>query len=171
MTEVLHPEEHLGLARQLAHRAVPGWLSPEEREDALGDAYLGLVDGCRRWKAARGLAPSTYLAYRIRGAIVDGHRARNGRLNPKAHAAAEALPANLATPSPERVCLVRALLALPWILTRSERAVLRQLYFEGMLLREIAALRGVTESRVCQIHRSALAKLRRHVAPHLAGAA
>ncbi len=45
-------------------------------------------------------------------------------------------------------------------LTEQERLVVKMYYFEGMLMKEIAAVLGVTESRVCQIHSRVMATLR-----------
>jgi RNA polymerase sigma factor for flagellar operon FliA len=45
-------------------------------------------------------------------------------------------------------------------LTEQERRVVKLYYFENLLMKEIAALLGVTESRVCQIHGRILAVLR-----------
>ena len=45
-------------------------------------------------------------------------------------------------------------------LKKQERLVLKLYYFEGLLMREIAQVLEVTESRVCQIHRRAMPALR-----------
>ena len=45
-------------------------------------------------------------------------------------------------------------------LKEQERLVLKLYYFEGLLMREIAEVLNVTESRVCQIHRRAMPMLR-----------
>jgi RNA polymerase sigma factor for flagellar operon FliA len=45
-------------------------------------------------------------------------------------------------------------------LTEQERLVVKLYYFEDMLMKEIAATLGVTESRVCQIHTRIMATLR-----------
>ncbi len=45
------------------------------------------------------------------------------------------------------------------------RCVLIFYYYEGLTLAEIGEILGVTESRVCQIHTKALARLRQHLAP------
>jgi len=52
-------------------------------------------------------------------------------------------------------------------LTEQERLVIKMYYFEHMLLKEIAAVLGVTESRVCQIHGRIMGALRARVAHHV----
>jgi RNA polymerase sigma factor for flagellar operon FliA len=56
-----------------------------------------------------------------------------------------------------------ALLAVLKTLTEQERTVVKLYYFENLIMREIAALLGVTESRVCQIHARILAVLRQRL--------
>ena len=45
-------------------------------------------------------------------------------------------------------------------LTEQERLVIKLYYFESLLMKEIAAVLGVTESRVCQIHARVLVLLK-----------
>ena len=45
-------------------------------------------------------------------------------------------------------------------LGEQDRLVVKLYYFENLLMKEIAAVIGVTESRVCQIHSRVLAVLR-----------
>lgn len=52
------------------------------------------------------------------------------------------------------------LLSVLKTLTEQERRVVKLYYFENLIMREIAALLGVTESRVCQIHARILGVLR-----------
>lgn len=52
------------------------------------------------------------------------------------------------------------LLKMLQTLTEQERLVVKMYYFEGLLMKEIAEVLGVTESRVCQIHGRILAVLR-----------
>jgi RNA polymerase sigma factor for flagellar operon FliA len=66
--------------------------------------------------------------------------------------------------APERVLLEKeqkkALANLIETLSEKERYVITMYYYEGMLLKEIAAALNVTESRVSQIHSKVLAKMR-----------
>ena len=52
-----------------------------------------------------------------------------------------------------------------------ERAILRLRYGESMAFHEIGGLMGLSESRVCQLHKKILASLRRELAPALREAA
>lgn len=52
------------------------------------------------------------------------------------------------------------LLSVLKTLTEQERRVVKMYYFENLLMKEIADLLGVTESRVCQIHGRILSVLR-----------
>lgn len=54
----------------------------------------------------------------------------------------------------------RLLLEVLQTLTEQERRVVKLYYFENLLLKEIADVLGVTESRVCQIHGRILSILR-----------
>ena len=74
-------------------------------------------------------------------------------LSPDTH---QAGPATLLDQSEFREALAEAIASLP----DRERTVMALYYQEEMNLREIGAVLGVTESRVCQIHGQALARLR-----------
>ena len=73
-------------------------------------------------------------------------RSRTRKITSRAWSSLRTLPAAIAT-LPER-----------------NRLMLTLYYFEGLTLREIGGLLGVTESRVSQMHTDALATLRRHLA-------
>jgi RNA polymerase sigma factor for flagellar operon FliA len=64
----------------------------------------------------------------------------------------------------EREDLRRVLVKALGTLTEQERIVIKLYYFEELLLREIAEILGVTESRVCQIHGRLMQVLRSRVA-------
>ncbi len=60
----------------------------------------------------------------------------------------------------DKARLVDAMAGLP----ESEQMVISLYYFEDLLLRDIARVLGVSDSRVCQIHRAALKRLERIMA-------
>ncbi len=64
----------------------------------------------------------------------------------------------------EREDLRRVLIKALASLSEQERIVVKLYYFEELLLREIADLLGVTESRICQIHGRVMGILRLRVA-------
>lgn len=69
---------------------------------------------------------------------------------------ADSDPARHIEDADRRAVLLRVLATL----SEQERRVVKLYYFENLLMKEIAALLGVTESRICQIHGRILAVLR-----------
>jgi len=61
-----------------------------------------------------------------------------------------------------RASLVAAIKALP----EREQYIMGMYYEQDMNLKEIAAVLGVTESRVCQLHSQAIARLRTKMRGH-----
>lgn len=68
----------------------------------------------------------------------------------------EADPARMLAEQSVRSCLVKAIEALP----EREKMVMALYYEQDLNLREIGEVLGVTESRVCQLHSQAIARLR-----------
>jgi RNA polymerase sigma factor for flagellar operon FliA len=66
----------------------------------------------------------------------------------------------------EREDLKRLLANALRTLTEQERLVVKLYYFENLLLKEIAAILGVTESRVCQINGRVMGLLRTRLTAH-----
>ena len=60
--------EHLGLARQQAHRFARRWNVPVD--DLLGPAYEGLCKGAMAYDPSRGFRPSSYLVSRVKGELM-----------------------------------------------------------------------------------------------------
>jgi len=84
------------------------------------------------------------------GSIGDGVAApANGDTDPARHIEDE----------DRRAVLLRVLTTL----SEQERRVVKLYYFENLLMKEIAGLLGVTESRICQIHGRILAVLRQRL--------
>ena len=76
-----------------------------------------------------------------------------------APAHADTDPARHIEDEDRRAVLLRVLTTL----SEQERRVVKLYYFENLLMKEIAGLLGVTESRICQIHGRILAVLRQRL--------
>lgn len=150
-------------------------------DDLVGAGSLGLIDAVKRFDPARAPSFSAYAELRIRGAILDHLRAldwlpRSMRasvnrgesdaavvsIDDRAGLGCDGFAASLPTPSTLleqrelRTCLAAAIAALP---ARSRR-VLALYYVDELTLKEVGAVLGVTESRVCQLHGEAVQRLK-----------
>jgi RNA polymerase sigma factor for flagellar operon FliA len=74
----------------------------------------------------------------------------------------EADPENRLSDARMRSALVGAIKALP----EREQYIMSMYYEQDMNLKEIAAVLGVTESRVCQLHSQSIARLRSKMRAH-----
>lgn len=74
----------------------------------------------------------------------------------------QADPAHLLADQRMRQALVAAIKALP----EREQYIMSMYYEQDMNLKEIAAVLGVTESRVCQLHSQSIARLRAKMRSH-----
>ncbi|MBP1611465.1 MAG: polymerase sigma 70 [Acidobacteria bacterium] len=68
---------HTGLVKYLAHRIGSRLAGPVDYDDLVGDGILGLMEAIDRFDPAHGVQFKTYAESRIRGAILDGVRARD----------------------------------------------------------------------------------------------
>lgn len=78
-------EAHLALAGMIARRLRLRLPPCVDVDDLESDAYLGLLKAARTFDPDRGVLFRTFAAPRIRGAILDGLRQRNGRLANRPH--------------------------------------------------------------------------------------
>ena len=160
-----------------AARSVPASFRP----DLIGFGVLGLMDALDKYQPARGLRFETYGSRRIRGAMADGIRSLQwlprGAVTRASRVIEQIVPVDFhsalttdgaplrdALPGDEESVLeklerradheevARAIRALP----ERERAVIERYYYQRRSLADIGAELGVTESRACQVHRSAL---------------
>jgi len=170
---------NLGLVRFIAARIASSLPVHVELEDLVQTGTLGLIDAVRRYDPSKGIPFPAYARYRIRGSILDSLRAldwatRNQRKQRKAslstrHETQDDLPApdvacgenlhpdKLYEAHEARELIRKALVVLP---ARHRRVVL--MYYSGdWSMRAIGRTLGVNESRVSQIHKSALDKMKR----------
>ncbi|HVF52243.1 MAG TPA: sigma-70 family RNA polymerase sigma factor [Actinomycetota bacterium] len=155
------------------------------RNDLLSFGVIGLMDALDKFRPDLGFRFETYGSCRIRGAMSDGVRQLawlpRGAANRASRIIEKVVPvdfqaARAADGTRLQDCLterteespfdfleiaddhsevVQALSELP----ERERTVIKKYYYERQQLKEIGLSMGVTESRVCQLHRRALRQL------------
>lgn len=164
------------LVRILASRVRAGLPrgSCVELSDLIQAGTVGLLQAARTFHPHCGVALATYAKFRIRGEMLDTVR-RNGRHSPAGStlesasdgedmdlsgllcALAEHSPFALLTSAQRAAVLRQEIGRLP----PRHKQVVQMRYSGDYSLREIGAVLSVNESRVCQLHRSALDRLRR----------
>jgi len=176
-TEVVEPVADLNrLVRMLAARVLAG-LPRDcriEMADLIQAGNLGLLQAARTFSSQNGAPLAGYAKFRIRGEMLDAVRRNSGpgRANLTAQyaeagdrtsmesmipAPAEHSPHSLLAENQRAAILGEEVARLP----PRYRAVVRLRYSGEFSLREIGAVLRVRESRACQLHRSALGRLRR----------
>jgi len=164
------------LVRWLALRVYAGLPvgSGIDLADLIQAGNVGLIQAVQTFKEKSGTPLNGYARYRIRGEMLDTVRRHRGRGNSRptmvrgsveegegieewAPAPAEGSPHRLLACRQRSDILTQELDRLPV----RYRMVLRLRYSRGLTLKEIGATLRVNESRACQIHRSAICRLRR----------
>lgn len=146
---------------------------------------MGLIDALEKFDPSMGVRFETYASTRIRGAMRDGVRriecVPRGDRSRSTAIVRKVTPVDFQTARTRGGVKVQDLLADPEAssaldilelqadnqellaaieaLPERERLVIRHYYFDGYFLKEIGEVLGITESRACQIHRSALRAL------------
>jgi RNA polymerase sigma factor for flagellar operon FliA len=164
------------LVRSLAGRIVAGL--PRgcgiELSDLIQAGNIGLIQAIRSFSPHGGVPLAGYARFRIRGEMLDTVRRNAGRgsasaafrqgascddmeLENSVPSSIEDSPLRLLATSQRAAILGEEIDRLP----PQHRTVVRLRYSRDFSLREIGAVLKVNESRACQIHRSALFRLRR----------
>ena len=128
--------------------------SPVESEIA-AELKMSLID----YQSLLGKVRGTQLIYLED--MTGGHEDDDGFLD-RHVGDAEADPENRLSDARMRQALVEAIKALP----EREQYIMSMYYEQDMNLKEIAAVLGVTESRICQLHSQSIARLRAKMRSH-----
>lgn len=175
MTEEARPDMKK-LVRILASRVLSGLPSDcgMELSDLIQAGNVGLLQAERTWSARNGAPLSGYAKFRIRGEMLDAVR-RNTRLARAGFTAQgstaddgtdlealiaappEASPHTVVTQNQRAAILGEEVARLP----ERYRHIVQMRYSREYSLRQIGDVLSVHESRVCQLHQTALGRLRR----------
>lgn len=175
--EDLNPAQDMSrLVRILASRVLASLPrdSGIEMSDLIQAGNIGLLQAARTFRPQRGAPLAGYAKFRIRGEMLDtvrrnsnparanftiqGSTADDGTdLEGAIPAPAEHSPDSLLAETQRAAILDQEVARLP----PRYRTVVRLRYSREFSLREIGAALRVHESRACQLHRSALGRLRR----------
>jgi RNA polymerase sigma factor for flagellar operon FliA len=163
------------LVRLLARRVYAGLPAGSgiEVSDLIQAGNLGLIQAVRTFQESHGARLPGYAKYRIRGEMLDTVRRHTGRGNARwrmqcfsgedGNGIEDFAPApGEGSPHRQLATLQRAAILEEEVgrLPVRYRLVLRLRYSGGLNLKEIGAALRVNESRACQIHRSAISRLR-----------
>jgi len=167
--------DHLPLVRHVVSRVTSCLSCGGDVEDLISAGTLGLVKAARAFDPTRHSEFKTYAYIRIRGAVLDELRGRSfvpaarkqnfmsiHGLDDDAPVLGTFLPPDgqeAPDAQAERRELLDSLAAAIRQLPRRDRLVLLLYYERDLTMKETAEVLGITESRVSQIHASALFKL------------
>lgn len=184
-----YAERYLGLVNSIARRLGRKLPPTVETDDLISDGAIGLLRALGRYDPGRGVRFATYAQHRIRGAMLDGLRARDPlpRTVRRAQKSLGADSDGIAPPSgillvdldhalglpaddsegPEEVAVEadlrrRVLDALP-LLPPRDRQVLVWRYIRGRTLRDTAEHLALSATRTIEIQERALQRLRRYL--------
>jgi RNA polymerase sigma factor for flagellar operon FliA len=163
-----------GLAGRLHARLPKG--CGIEIADLIQAGNVGLLKATGAFEEGYGAPLACYAKFRIRGEMLDmvrrsAEREKGGTPNGtpgQEGAELDASVSNASANSPQSSLLRQQRSAIIWEeiqkLPRRDQAVIRLRYSREMTLREIGDELRVNESRACQLHQSALTRLKRALA-------
>lgn len=139
--------------------------------DLISDGYLGLLQAVDRFDVSKGNPFENFAGPRIRGAILDGLRARD--CLPRTFRSTRGPVRKYVPLEDQMLCrtdaprceTVEALHHSLKSLNRRERLTLQLYDLEGLSMKQIAICLGMTEARVSQLRARTLAALQRQAKP------
>lgn len=152
------------LALQLSRR-LPNTV---QIDDLISDGFIGLMSAGRSFDPNRKVPFRSYACIRIRGAMLDGLRARDviqrrarkrGATTPIIRTLSAEMEESLDRDNlrPDRASIPRLLSPLP----QTYRLVLHLYYLESLSMLQIGGILGITEGRVSQLRRRAIGRIQK----------
>ncbi len=153
---------YMGMARAIAARLSS---DPRRHDDLVGEALVALVESARRFEPDRGHQLISYAWPCMTGRALDSLR-RDGRLRRTRAAAAlaQSAPTSPSEPLVDRAVLNMALERVHGNLLSDHRLVLKERYWAGHSLAQIARAEGWSQAKARRLHHVALGHLRRELA-------
>lgn len=155
-------EANRGMAYRAAYRARISTGTRLDLDELAAEGLLGLVQAATRYRPELGAWFPSYASRRVKGQIYDRIRAdRDWTLDElpddyREEADTRPRPDELAEAEDRKREVRAAVSRLP----AAEREVITAYHLDGRKLREIAEERGVDDTRISQIKRAGLARLR-----------
>ena len=154
--------ENRGMAHRAAYRAKLSSGTRLDLDELAAEGLLGLVQAATRYRPELGAWFPSYASRRVRGQIYDRIRADKDWLlrdlpdDWREEPDPRPRPDELAEAEDRKRWIRLAVSRLP----AAEREVITAYHLDGRKLREIAEERGVDDTRISQIKRAGLARLR-----------
>jgi RNA polymerase sigma factor for flagellar operon FliA len=162
-------EQYLPLVRHQArhvhrYRSLP---QSVDVDDLVGVGVLGLIKAIEKFDASRGVKFTTYCIMRVRGSMLDwlrtlDHLSRHARQRCNREGVQAVTVNSLGSMDFEderqRIFAKSEIVELG--LHSREREVVNLYYFEGMTMEQIGRKLGVSQSRISQIHKKLVRRLR-----------
>lgn len=170
-------QHFLPVIRMLARRMAARLPAHIEADDLVSAGAIGLMDAAKKHDQTRegGASFKTYAEYRIRGAMLDEIRSMSFTPRSVYERGEQAQlcdveevdivdrqtvdPVDALAEKDEHERLAAAIQTLP----AKHRRVLTLYYGDDLTMKEIGEQMHVTESRCCQIHKEALARMRKQM--------
>lgn len=175
-------EEHLWLVKCIAHSVMRRVPASVELDDLTQAGHLGLVQAAQKYaEEGQNASFATFARFRVNGAIADylrsldsvsrqmRHKITAGEANDFTEVDLAELPKELETrgETPEQAAMAveftEQLRSLFEGLSGRERTIIQHYYFHERTMSDIGHELGCKESRVSQMHKNILTKLRTNV--------
>ena len=149
-------EQLLPFVYWMAWRLAKALPSHVEVDDLIQEGVLGLMQALAKFDPRQNVTVTSYVGYRVRGAMIDSLRAMDAVLGRSEELTGYEKPAEENESTKETAILADAIEQLP----ERGRRVLSLYYYGELRMKDIGARLGFSESRACQVHAQGIQRLR-----------